>query len=614
MKAKILKFLGLCFLLGVMLFAVSCKGNKGENTSTIESSSIKVENGKSAYEIWLKNGNEGTEQDFLNWLKGTQGENGADGVGISSVEVGENGNLIITLTNGTTQEISMPSGGVAERESDLHFMRIAGKNEYRVVGMGMQSDIDVVIPSTYKGLPVTEIWQGAFEPEDGNESEFYIRSIVIPDSVTVIGESAFAGCCNLRKVTIGSGVAEIRADAFVACEKLIEVINKSSHITVEKGSEELGEIGLNALEVFNSGDEYVNKFTDDNGFVVYSRDGEEILVYYEGGDKDVVIPNYVTKINDIVFEYNTNIKSVVIPDSVTTIGERAFSSCYSLTSVEIGDSVTSIGSAAFYNCTALTEIKYNATSCEDLSGGNGVFYNAGQSGEGIKVTIGANVKKIPAYLFNPFNEFYYSPNITSVVFEEGSVCESIGEAEFTYCSSLIRVEIPDSVTIIGDYAFICCASLTSIDVGDGNTTYKSIEGNLYTKDGKTLIQYAVGKTDAEFVIPDSVTSIGEIAFLRCASLTGVVIGNSVTSIGDYAFYFCESLTSIEIPDSVTRIGAYAFYNCDSLTSVTFKDTSTWYTTLYDSYTKGSQIDVTDASRNATKLKANGYAYYYWYKE
>ena len=91
------------------------------------------------------------------------------------------------------------------------------------------------------------------------------------------------------------------------------------------------------------------------------------------------------------------------------------------------------------------------------------------------------------------------------------------------------------VTSIGDDAFYDCDSLTSITVDANNSTYKSIDGNLYSKDGKRLIQYAIGKTDISFATPDSVTSIGDWVFYDCDSLTSVTIGNSVTSIGSSAF-------------------------------------------------------------------------------
>jgi hypothetical protein len=138
---------------------------------------------------------------------------------------------------------------------------------------------------------------------------------------------------------------------------------------------------------------------------------------------------------------------------------------------------------------------------------------------------------------------------------------------FYGCYSLTSVEIPDSVTSIGYEAFGYCAKLTSITVSEDNENYQSIDSDLYSKDGTTLIQYAIGKTATSFTIRDGITSIGNRAFYGCSSLTSVEIPDSITSIDDHAFDGCYSLTSVEIPDSVTSIGYSAFYSCYSLTSV-----------------------------------------------
>ena len=216
------------------------------------------------------------------------------------------------------------------------------------------------------------------------------------------------------------------------------------------------------------------------------------------------------------FLENSNIKSVIIGNSVTSIGYGAFYGCTRLTSVTIGDSVTSIDSYAFYGCTRLTN-----------------------------VTMPDSVR-------------------------------SIGNSAFEGCTSLVSVTISDSVTVIGAYAFEGCISLISIEVSSDNKNYASVDGVLFNKDKSKLITYPAGKTDSEYAIPNSVTSIGYGTFEDCTSLISVTIPDSVTSIDNKAFYNCTSLTSITIPNSVTEIGKDAFYNCTSLAKVDYNGTiSQW---------------------------------------
>jgi len=163
---------------------------------------------------------------------------------------------------------------------------------------------------------------------------------------------------------------------------------------------------------------------------------------------------------------------------------------------------------------------------------------------------------------------------------------------------LTSITIPESVTTIGECAFCDCESLKEIKVAEGNKNYKSVDGNLYSKDGKTLLQYAIGKENTSFVIPDSVTTIGERAFQACSSLTSITIPDSVTTIGNYAFRGCSGLTSITIPNSVTTIGAGAFYDCTNLKTVTYKGTKAQWANVskgsgWRSYTKVTVIKCID---------------------
>ena len=275
---------------------------------------------------------------------------------------------------------------------------------------------------------------------------------------------------------------------------------------------------------------------------------------------DVVIPSSleyngttysVTSIGNGAFRECSGLTSVSIPNSVTSIGYSAFYGCSGLTSVTIPNSVTSIGNSAFRECSGLTSVSIpnSVTSI-----GNSAFYYC----------IGLTSVNIPNSVTSIENwAFSYCSGLTSVTIPNSVTY--IGGHAFYRCSGLTSVTIPNSVTTIGESAFADCSSLNSINVASGNTHYSSIDGVLYNYVQDTLIECPGARTS--LTIPNSVTSIGNNAFLYCRGLTSITIPNSVTSIGNDAFYYCRGLTSITIPNSVTSIGNNAFSYCRGLTSV-----------------------------------------------
>ena len=256
----------------------------------------------------------------------------------------------------------------------------------------------------------------------------------------------------------------------------------------------------------------------------------------------------LTAIGKRAFYGCSKLSSVTIPNSVTSIGSSAFDSCYDLTSVTIGNSVTSIGDYAFNSCYDLTSVTIpNSVTAI----GKGAFYSCSKLSS---VTIPNSVTSIGDDAFSGCS------SLTSVTIPNSVT--AIGSSAFHSCYGLTSVTIPNSVTSIGSGAFASCSKLETIYVDPANVKFSSIDGILYNKDASTLLCCPGGKTTV--TIPNSVTSIGDLAFYSCYGLTSVTIPNSVTAIGKEAFSGCSGLTSVTIGNAVTSIGKEAFYWCSKL--------------------------------------------------
>ncbi len=156
---------------------------------------------------------------------------------------------------------------------------------------------------------------------------------------------------------------------------------------------------------------------------------------------------------------------------------------------------------------------------------------------------------------------------------DGKKVTSIGNYVFENCIGLESITIPENITNIEHMAFYYCTNLESINVDVNNNIYSSIDGVLFNKEQDKILFFPYNKSDS-YEIPDSITSIGDMAFFGCYNLTNIIIPDSVTSIGNWAFKSCSSLTNITIPNSVTSIGERAFSGCANFTSITIPDSVT----------------------------------------
>ena len=236
---------------------------------------------------------------------------------------------------------------------------------------------------------------------------------------------------------------------------------------------------------------------------------------------------------------NKNKKSARIPATyagkpVVAIGNDAFAFCQALKSVELPASLTTVDETAFWCC---------------------------QSLEAVELPEGLT---------------------------------TIGEGAFSACKALKKVEFPASLQTLDEYAFSNCESLKSFSVASGSTTFRAVDGVLFSADGKTLVLYPPGRDDAEYRVPPGTQRIADKAFRRCktlkkvdlpptltaidanafdecVALETVALPDGLTTLERGAFSWCRALKSVELPASLTTIDETAFWVCESLESVEFPE-------------------------------------------
>ena len=361
-------------------------------------------------------------------------------------------------------------------------------------------------------------------------------SYEIPDRIQSVGMFAFDGCKRLKSITIPDSVRSIEGDAFSGCSSLRSFTVSGNNPSYRSADGVLFDLDMKVLVRYPIGRE----------------------------DAEYIIPKTVEKIESHAFHGCGNLRKVGIPDSVETVGASAFEGCTALESIAFPDSVRSLEQDSFRGCKKLKNIDFGNSEViieerafEDCTALESVKIT--DSVRQIKDGAFGGCSSIMSFKVSEGNRFFRAV--------DGVLMDGSGERLIQYQAGKTDSAFTFYRGWIPKGSLYGCSHLESINVPENHAFYVSVDGVLFDRDIKTLVQYPAGKRDAEYVIPKSVERIEDHAFRGCGYLRKVGIPDSVKEIGWYAFADCTSLESVRIPDSVWSIDYMAFRNCVSLKDV-----------------------------------------------
>ena len=391
-----------------------------------------------------------------------------------------------------------------------------------ISGTGKMADYEMQYDSASDEYITTAPW--------GNQA----KMIVIGDGVTGIGAAAFYGCSDLTSVTMGSSVTDIWDGAFSGCTGLTGIVLPGSVTSIG----EYAFYNCNSLTVI----EIPEGVTTLGNSAFFGCDNLKEVRYNARAAADL------TGLSGAFRSAGASVGGVkvIFGESVEKIPGNIFSNCESLTSVTIGSNVTSIGDNAFLGCKGLVEINYNARAAECAE-------DSFDSGDGLKVTFGDSVERIPDYIFQD------CPGLTSVTI--GSSATTIGHYAFNRCTGLTSIKIPESMTNIGYMAFSGCTSLADVYYGGTERQWNAI--TIYDGNDRLLQanRHCAGK--------ESIVSPVVKATYMGASGKPYLRWNAVANASKYEVY-----------RATTKSGTYTLLGTATATNYTDNKAGSGYTYYY----------------------------------
>ena len=357
-------------------------------------------------------------------------------------------------------------------------------------------DIGKLLRTMVRDLPPVTMDRLTTEGEELIKCEDNGTSIVVDEGITKINEEAFKDRVQLKSITLPSTLREIGLESFRGCKAL-------ESMDIPMATERIGEsafrdcVSLKTLCVHN------------DRIKIGERSFENCTSLTK-----IDLPDGMTELYAGLFNSCRSLESIKLPESLTILGESAFSDCVKLQKIEMPDFISKIDDLVFSGCVSLSEVKFN----------NGL-------------------RKIGKSAFKncrSLTELFIPSSVTSIYGAPFRGCESLKSIEVDRRNKYFKSEPSKR---------------------DGH------DHVLFNKNKSILIAYPASCREVQYDIPDSVTMISDWAFCSCRKLNRITIPDSVQEIGEGAFSHCVLLDELEIPDSVTKIDDCVFRGCTNLESV-----------------------------------------------
>ena len=410
-------------------------------------------------------------------------------------------------------------------------------------------NVTIDISSGYSGRPVTKIYAKAFNGQSG------IVSIALPDTITAIGEYAFADCVDLESINLPNGISEISFSIFTGCNSLSDLaIPFLGQSRTDSKTAYLGYLfgAYSATENSNYVPSSLKNIT-----IAFAESVSDYAFYGCSSLQTIVLPDMVTSIGDYAFSGCYGIALIDIPEQVTSIGDYAFSACTGLQALVIPDNVTSIGEMLLNSCNQVKSITIGASlneigeALEDqpLFGLNKSLSSLSQY-----IVSAGNVN----YMTDSYGVLYRTMRIP---YKSGDKYIAVSVVDAPIGSNLSGYRLPSHIVKIEPFAFAYHSSLRAMEL---ENIRMICDHAFYEADNLVSVHFGeTEKIDSEYWDYIETISysqyVGDYAFMGCSALQKVNIETDMlVGIGDQAFYDCGKLSTVIIGKNIQAIGSLAF--------------------------------------------------------